>query len=958
MNVKTEDNNRSITIKDVLPRKFPGSRQLLKYFAGLVVAGVFFLALYSTTVIGASPKIDPDDIYSNLYESSVLYDDEGNILSNIYMENGNRINISYDEMPEDLINAVVAIEDKTFWEHNGFNFVRILGAIKESLFSGDGISGTSTITQQLARNVYLSDIKQVRSLSRKISEAWYTIQLEATLSKKDIMEAYLNTIYLGYNSYGVQVAAQSYFNKDAGELDLLECAALAALPKSPDAYALAKTIDGTTAADEAIDLQNNIVLYENADSAVVYNGDVSGSRRNTTLDLMVEQGFISDEERDSAKAESLAEKMDLYTTEHQSASSYYRDYIVETVINDLMEKDHMSEEAAKQLVYAGGLTINTTIDSTAQDAVESAFGDMSNFPGVTGISYDDDGNILSDEGNVILYDYDDYFDEDYVFTFRDDEFRFDSEGNMILAADKRLNFYTTDVNGVTDYSIDFDPMYIIESDGSFYSIEGGTILVPAAYKTLGDNGDLIIDASFFDDYPDFFSVEGDTYSVKRGAYTLKQMVRQPQGAMVISDYTNGHIKAMIGGRDTMGQNLYNRATTPQQPGSSIKPLSIYSTALQQGADAAESGAPMDFIDYGNDQMTEGYGSYWTAASLINDAPMVMNGEVWPSNWYNDYRGQMTLRESVEQSVNVNAVRVYQQLGDEAIVEQLKNFGISTVADDSSESTNDLNPAALALGGMTEGISPLEMSAAYGTFPNEGVYTEPVVYTSVLDRADKELLTSKPDTKEVMSDGVAFIMSDILRTTVTEGIASAGAVGTQVTAGKTGTTNDQFDVWFCGFTPQYSAALWIGNDFNIELTEGSSSAAALWASIMREATYGMDGSLPSQPSSVINVNGEYFISGTEEGVVFKSEEKTIDGTFCTESGYLATPWCTSVVEESVEASDPRTQYYCPIHNQDTEKYPTEQGDPEDPWIKPEGDDPEEPVVDPEEPEEPVTPTPTT
>lgn len=958
MNVKTEDNNRPITIKDVLPRKFPGSRQLLKYFAGLVVAGVFFLALYSTTVIGASPKIDPDDIYSNLYESSVLYDDEGNILSNIYMENGNRINISYDEMPEDLINAVVAIEDKTFWEHNGFNFVRILGAIKESLFSGDGISGTSTITQQLARNVYLSDIKQVRSLSRKISEAWYTIQLEATLSKNDIMEAYLNTIYLGYNSYGVQVAAQSYFNKDAGELDLLECAALAALPKSPDAYALAKTIDGTTAADEAINLQNNTVLYENADSTVVYNGDVSGSRRNTTLDLMVEQGFISDEERDSAKAESLAEKMDLYTTEHQSASSYYRDYIVETVINDLMEKDHMSEEAAKQLVYAGGLTINTTIDSTAQDAVESAFGDMSNFPGVTGISYDDDGNILSDEGNVILYDYDDYFDEDYVFTFRDDEFRFDSEGNMILAADKRLNFYTTDVNGVTDYSIDFDPMYIIESDGSFYSIEGGTILVPAAYKTLGDNGDLIIDASFFDDYPDFFSVEGDTYSVKRGAYTLKQMVRQPQGAMVISDYTNGHIKAMIGGRDTMGQNLYNRATTPQQPGSSIKPLSIYSTALQQGADAAESGAPMDFIDYGNDQMTEGYGSYWTAASLINDAPMVMNGEVWPSNWYNDYRGQMTLRESVEQSVNVNAVRVYQQLGDEAIVEQLKNFGISTVADDSSESTNDLNPAALALGGMTEGISPLEMSAAYGTFPNEGVYTEPVVYTSVLDRTDKELLTSKPDTKEVMSDGVAFIMSDILRTTVTEGIASAGAVGTQVTAGKTGTTNDQFDVWFCGFTPQYSAALWIGNDFNIELTEGSSSAAALWASIMREATYGMDGSLPSQPSSVINVNGEYFISGTEEGVVFKSEEETIDGTFCTESGYLATPWCTSVVEESVEASDPRTQYYCPIHNQDTEKYPTEQGDPEDPWIKPEEDDPEEPVVDPEEPEEPVTPTPTT
>lgn len=930
-------------------------KKMLRYFIGFVVVMAFFVAIYSTTVIGSSPKINPDNLYDYLYESSVLYDDDGKLMSGVYLDDGNRINVEYKQLPENLVNAIVAIEDKTFWKHHGFNIIRIFGAIMDSIFGGGDISGTSTVTQQLARNVYLADTKQVRSLSRKISEAWYTVQLEAALDKKQIMEAYLNTIYLGYNSYGVETASKAYFNKNVQDLNLTECAALAALPKSPDAYALAKTIDNTTIAEEAVQLKDNDVLYANADTAVVYNGDASEERRLTCLNLMNEQGYITSAQKKKASSKDLQKEMNLYTTIHAGAASYYKDYVIEIVTADLMDKLKISEEDAKNLIYTGGLRINTTLNSKAQKSVETEFEKTTNFPGVSNLIYDSDGNILSKEGETLLYDYDDYFDSDYVFTLKKNEFKFDKSGNMILKADKRLNFYTTEVDGVTDYSIDFNPLYVIENS-YFYSIEGGTVLIPADYKRLKKNGDLVIDATFFDDYPGFFTVKGDTYSLKRGAYALKQRVRQPQGAMVISDYKNGAIKAMIGGRSTTGQRLYNRAINPHQPGSAIKPLSVYSSALQQGADAADTGTPMSFTDYGNNQMTEGYGYYWTAASLINDEAMTLGGKVWPQNWYHDFKGQLTMRESVEQSVNVNAVRVYQQVGDEYIVDQLKDFGITTVVDDAGKSANDLNPASLALGGMTEGISPLEMSAAYGTFPNKGRYIEPVIYTTVEDKNGKVLLESKKkkEKKEVVEEGVAFIMADILRTTVSRGIASAGATGNQVTGGKTGTTNDQYDVWFCGFTPQYSAALWIGNDVNIELSEGSISAAALWAKIMRNATAGMGGSMPWQPGSVIHTKGEYFVSGTQVGVAEKKE--MVEGRYCNTSGYLATPWCPGATKKEVESEDEHSQYYCPVHNQDPEKYPVAPGK-EIEWTKPDDEEPEEPDTpeDPENPTEPTDPT---
>ena len=199
-------------------------------------AGAYLFYAYAEDVIEeyAIKDLDTDNIYNVMYQKSTIYDGEGNEIDALYLSGGNRTIIEYDDIPQDLINAVVDTEDKTFWEHEGFNYVRMIGAVKERILGGGQISGTSTITQQLARNLYLADTKSERTLNRKILEAYYTRILEQELSKKKILEIYFNTVYFGFNSYGIDAASQSYFSKEPKDLDLLECASLAALPQAPD----------------------------------------------------------------------------------------------------------------------------------------------------------------------------------------------------------------------------------------------------------------------------------------------------------------------------------------------------------------------------------------------------------------------------------------------------------------------------------------------------------------------------------------------------------------------------------------------------------------------------------------------------------------------------------------------------------------------------------------------------
>ncbi|MBP3384378.1 MAG: transglycosylase domain-containing protein, partial [Firmicutes bacterium] len=482
------------------------------------------------------------------------------------------------EIPEDMVNAIVAIEDKTFWKHNGFNFIRMAGAIKDSIFGGGQISGTSTLTQQLARNIYLTETKSERSLNRKILEAYYAILIEKNLTKEQIVEAYLNTVYLGFNSYGVEAASQAYFAKSVSDLNLLECTALASLPKSPHSYALVKSYP-----IGSVEVDPDDILGTTSTIEYVYNGELSQPRREQTLVNMVDQGYITQAEADAARGQDLRSSMKITSTTTSSFSSYFTDYVIDQAIADIMEEYGWTEEEARNKVYTGGLKIYTTMDSDAQKIAVDAVENGSNIPGATAIRKNSDGHIVNpaSPSSILLYSYSSRINDSSQFMLNKDEYAMNSDGSMTLFADKWLKFYDITLSDDSaDVSIDFRAMYIQDS-GKLYSIEGGALSVPQGYKTKDAKGNCIISADFFKDYPTFFVAGNDGQMlVNSGNYTLKQKVIQPQASVVIFDYKTGGIKAMVGGRGVSGSMLYNRALSAQQPGSSIKPLAVYSTALQ------------------------------------------------------------------------------------------------------------------------------------------------------------------------------------------------------------------------------------------------------------------------------------------------------------------------------------------------------------------------------------------
>ena len=841
----TENTERRPAKKKRKKKKKTGMRRLLGLLFKLFLLLMVICAAYVGYVILTTPEIDTSNIYENISQSSIIYDDQGEVLESVATSK-NRTNVEYSEMPKNLINAFVAVEDKTFFTHKGFNVIRIFGAVKDSVLRHKDIGGTSTITQQLARNIYLTP---ERSMARKIREAYYTIILEKHLSKEQIIEAYLNTINLGFGAYGVQTAAQSYFGCDVQDLTIAECATLASLPKSPANYAPLKRYES-----DKVEAGNPDILLEDGGYVVVYDDNYK-SRQQLVLKFMNEQGYISDAEYQSALDEDIRAELKPSSMNTSKVSSYFGDYCVSEVIDDLVNELNMDEESAKNLVYSQGVRIYSTLNVEMQKSAEDEFSKLSNFPSVTGLrKQKGTGNILSDSGNILLYSKSTYFNDDETFTLSSDEFKRDPDGNLVILAGHRLNIYSvTGKDGKKVPQIEFKNLYTVK-DGIFYSINGGYWAgIDEQYLSKDGDGNAVISKEFLDKNPDYFIMGDSTVSIGPAHYKLHQETIQPQSAMVVTDYTNGQIKVMVGGRSLSGRLLYNRATKTRQPGSSIKPLAVYGPAIQSGKDL---------------------GTGWTAGSTIEDSENIENGRVWPKNAYSGYKGWVTLRTCVEQSINVCSVRLLKSIGIDYAEPFLEKNGITSVV--KSGDVNDMNLAAIALGGMTRGISPIQMASAYGTFPNGGVYTEPCSYTKVTDSKGNVILEKDPETAQVFDEGVAFIMTDILQTTVTHGIAGRAAIGTQPVGGKTGTTTDNMDAWFCGFTPQFSAALWIGNDVNIELSKGSSAAAALWSKVMKRVCSGYSyGSFRSRPSDVyVGSDGEYYINGTKRKgpSVGQSEEK--------------------------------------------------------------------------------------
>ena len=815
-------------------------RRILALCGVTMVIGIVMVAF----ILQDTQNIKWDNIYDYLSEASTIYDSDKKKIESIHSSSGNRIIVGYDEMPEDLVNAFVSIEDKTFWDHHGFNFTRMGGAVLEFVKGGGKVGGTSTITQQLARNLWLAETKSERSITRKIKEAYYAIQLERHLSKEEIVEAYLNTIALGQNCLGVQSASQTYFSKDVKDLTVLESAAIASLAQAPGRYSYIKPV-----ASDEVSKNDSKIVKRGEVNTYLYN-DTAEKRVQTVLDLMEEQNYITKKEHDKAKVSKLKSKIKPNVSEQTNEAQFFIDYTIKALIKDLMSEFNRTEQEATQMVYSGGLKIYTTLDRKLQNSAEKEFQDSSNFPNVTNLSKDSSGNVLNDSGSVLLYKYSNYFDSDGNFTLKKGEFKKQDDGTILLKKGKRLSFYETKSSAGPDINIEFKNMYL-ESNGTFYSINGGVINIPAKYKKLDSKGNLIVDMKFMEekDYTDYMDVKKSEIEISRSGYTLRQQVQQPQASMVIIDHSNGQIKAMVGGRNIQGKMNFNRATSTRQPGSAIKPIAVYAPALEMGAN--------------HEKIKEGessYGDYWTAASKIRDEEMKYEGKVWPKNWYPGYRGTMPLRKAVEQSVNTISVKVLNNIGIDKSVDFLENLGVTSIVHDGK--SNDLKPAALALGGMTNGISPIEMASAYGTFPNKGLYVEPKPYSEIRTKDDSLVLKNEPESKKVMDPGTAFIMNDILRTTVTNGIAQNASISGQPVAGKTGTTTDNFDAWFVGSTPKYSAALWIGNDISIQLSKGSAAASQLWSKIISNGTEGdEEGEFSDPPQNVEKKGNEYFIDGT-------------------------------------------------------------------------------------------------
>ena len=833
----------------------------------VVIGAVCVLAglIVAISIISQAPKYDYKDIYSQIETASIVYNDEGKQIDNIFYTENRKV-VKYEDMPQDLINAFVAIEDKTFWKHHGFNWTRMIGAVLSSLTGNGRISGTSTITQQLARNVYLADTKSVRSIKRKLLEMYYANRLEHFLSKEEIIEAYLNTIYLGHGCYGVNAAARTYFSKSVKKLDLVECAALAALPQSPDTYALLKL------ASEAQDVVDSEVVATEPDTVVT--NDLSRERRQLTLDLMLSQNLIDKEQYDKAYDLTLNEFIKPNLKSSSSIYSYFHEYLIDTIIADLMEQKGMEYEDAERTVYTKGLQIYSTVDSNAMEVIAKEFQDGSNFPYVSA-PQDGDGNLLNNDGHIALYNYNNFFDSkgNFKLSGADGDVKVNDDGSITIKADHKLEIYETEVNGETDYSLEFKTYYFYDDDDILYSISGGYLNIPMNYKSADSKGNVTIDKAFFDDeyYEGAIKIKGDDVILTPKSYTLSPKQRQPQAAMTIVGVGTGEVKAMVGGRQFGGQKMLNRSLNPRQPGSSIKPLAVYGAALQKSYELAKEGKKWEFTDYHIDrQGTKGWGDYITVHSSVEDEKTKIEGKYWPNNFNNSFSGKNTFKTAIQKSINTCAVKLIFQIGTDFSIEQLKKFGLTTVQDDLSKSVNDANPAALGLGAMTEGVTPLEMALAYASFPGGGKVNTPICYTKVLDRNGEVLLEGKSKQSEAINEGVAWIMQEVLKSVVDyNGYMYVSDVEP---GGKTGTTNDQYDIWFDGFTPTYAASIWIGTDENVEMSSMSTPAAALWGKIIDQLPKAKDGSYSSAPDNVIQVGGEYFTKGTETGLTSWSAEE--------------------------------------------------------------------------------------
>jgi penicillin-binding protein 1A len=657
-----------------------------------------------------------------------------------------RIYLPIEAIPERVSNAFLSAEDKTFYSHPGIDVQGLVRAIItniENLNSDRRPVGASTITQQVAKNFLLTN--EV-SIERKIKEALLAFRIEQAFTKDHILELYLNEIYLGFRSYGVAAAALNYFNKSVDELTIGEAAFLAGLPKAPNNYH---------------PIRRPEAAYE---------------RRNYVIGRMLEDGHITPDEAEAARAERIT-----LSERDETQTVYGAGFFSEEIRRTLAAR--YGEEA----LYQGGLAVRSTLDPELQKIA---------------------GRVLRE--GLIAYD------RRHGWRGPVAQLAVADGWATALAEVERPAGTPDDWRLALALKVERGSVTLGFADGSQGTMALETMkwarpwledqrigAEPDSADDVVAPGDVILVEPVTDD--------GDT--VVDGAFALRQ-IPNVKGALVPMDPHTGRVLAMMGGFSAE-RSEFNRATQAlRQPGSAFKPF-VYLAALENG---------------------------YTPASIILDAPFVYDQgpgmAKWkPKNYSNRFYGPSTLRMGIEKSRNLMTVRLAQAVGMDKVAGLSERMGI----------VDDMPRLLAASLGSIE-TTVLHLTTAYAMIVNGGREIDPTLIDRIQDRTGQTIyrhdgrpcvacadvawtgqsVPALPDPRpQVLDPLTAYQMTSILQGVVQRGTGvRVGRIVEKPVAGKTGTSNDSFDTWFVGFSPDLAVGVFVG--FDEPRTLGSREQGALTA----------------------------------------------------------------------------------------------------------------------------------
>lgn len=702
--------------------------------------------------------------YPNLPSLEILTDYRPKIPLRVYTSEGHLIGefgeerravVRIQDVPEVMKHAILAAEDERFYQHGGIDAQGVIRAAVSNFVGGGRKQGASTITQQVAKNFFLSSEK---TYVRKLYEVLLSFKIESSLSKDQILELYINQIYLGQRAYGFGAAAQIYFGKSLKELSIAEAAMLAGLPKAPSAF-------------------NPVV-----------NPKRASLRQQYVLRRMRELGFIDVKQHDAALKQELVVKRD--TNEY----AVHAEYVAEMA-------RQMAAEQFPEDVYTRGLRVYTTILKKDQDAAYSSLR-----RGV--LDYDRRHGYRGAEAYVEMADIKSEQDEaldELLQDFHDSE---DLHPAVILQADaKQIRAYR----------------------------RGGEIV------TVSGDG-LKFAARMMDDKapPNKRLRRGAVIRVQTDEKNNWQITQMPEveAAFLSTDPQNGSIRSLVGGFD-FNRNKFNHTTQAwRQPGSSFKPF-IYSGSLEKG---------------------------FTPASIIQDDPIsfpasVTGSQAWePKNYDGKYEGAMSMRTALAKSKNMVSIRLLQASGVNFIQDYATRFGFDA----------DKHPPYLTMALGAGSVTPWQMVTAYSVFANGGYRIQPFIVREIQDEKAQVLAEAQPvsagdESLLAIDPRNAYLMDSMLRGVTIFGTAARSSVVLKRhdLAGKTGTTNEMVDAWFCGYQRTVVACSWIGFDQPKTLggkETGGSAALPTWIAYMGKVLKDVPESFMPQPDGLVALD----ISGSSKG----------------------------------------------------------------------------------------------